>query len=86
MYILFKLIFRLINQSGKLHCIAIKINILTPWSEVLLEKQAGSHSAGDKIPLLLMEAEGSLLCSQEPTTNPHPDPEGSIPQLHTVFL
>jgi len=38
------------------------------------------HSACQKIPRLLMETEGSLSCSQNPTTGPHLEPaESSLP-------
>jgi hypothetical protein len=32
-----------------------------------------------------MEPEGSLLCSQEPTTGPYPEPDESSPQFPTLF-
>jgi len=35
--------------------------------------QANSHSVNQEIPLLLMETEGSLPCSQEPAADPYPD-------------
>jgi len=33
-----------------------------------------------------MEIGGSLLCSQEPTTDYFPEPDNSIPQLLILFL
>jgi hypothetical protein len=33
-----------------------------------------------------MEPEGSLLCSEGPTTGPNPEPEESTPQFPTLFL
>jgi len=30
--------------------------------------------------------DGSLLCSQEPTAGPHPEPDESSSQLPTLFL
>jgi len=35
--------------------------------------------------LPFIESEGSLPCSQEPTTGPYPEPHASIPHLHTPF-
>jgi hypothetical protein len=32
-----------------------------------------------------MESEGSLSCSQEPTTDPHPESEEPTPQFPTLF-
>jgi hypothetical protein len=32
-----------------------------------------------------MEPEGSLLCSQESTTNPYPEPDESSPHISTLF-
>jgi hypothetical protein len=33
-----------------------------------------------------MEPEGSLQCSQEPATAPHPEPDESSPYLPILFL
>jgi len=33
-----------------------------------------------------MEPEGSLLCSQNPTSGPSPEPDEFSPHLHTLFL
>jgi len=33
-----------------------------------------------------MEPEGSLPCSQEPATDPHPEPEASRPHPNILFL
>jgi hypothetical protein len=33
-----------------------------------------------------MELEGSLLCSQELATGPHPEPDESSPHVPTLFL
>jgi hypothetical protein len=33
-----------------------------------------------------MESEGSLLCSQEPSTGPYPNPDQSSPYLLTLSL
>jgi hypothetical protein len=35
---------------------------------------------------LFIGPEGSLPCSEEPTTGPYPEPEESNPQLLTLFL
>jgi hypothetical protein len=43
--------------------------------------EANSHSASQEIALLFMGPEGSLLCSQETTTGPHPVLLRSIPAL-----
>jgi hypothetical protein len=32
-----------------------------------------------------MEREGSLSCSQQPATGPHPEPDTSTPYLSTLF-
>jgi len=32
-----------------------------------------------------MEPEGSVLCSQKPTSGPCPEPDESSPQLSTLF-
>jgi hypothetical protein len=32
-----------------------------------------------------MEREGSLPCSQEPATDPCPDPDASSPHFHILF-
>jgi len=32
-----------------------------------------------------MEPEGLLLCPQEPTTGPYPEPDEFIPCLHNLF-
>jgi hypothetical protein len=33
-----------------------------------------------------MDTESSLSLSQDPATNPYPEPDESIPHLHTLFL
>jgi hypothetical protein len=33
-----------------------------------------------------MEPEGSLQCSQQPATDPYPEPDESSPKLLTLFL
>jgi hypothetical protein len=44
--------------------------------------KADSHSAFQKDPAFCREPEGSLLCSQKPTTGPYPEPaESSSPQV-----
>jgi hypothetical protein len=50
---------------------------------------ANSRSASQEIPppsLAFIEPEGSLPCSQEPTTGPHPEPDESSPYLSTPIL
>jgi len=53
----------------------------TPWSRVLLERLKATQSRNS---LPFTESEGSFLCSQEPNTGPHPEPDSSIPQLPTL--
>jgi hypothetical protein len=33
-----------------------------------------------------MEPEGSLQCSQQPTTQAYPEPDESNPQFHILFI
>jgi hypothetical protein len=40
----------------------------------------------EKFPPPFMEHEGSLPCSQGPTTGPYPKPDESTPQFPTPFL
>jgi len=49
-------------------------------------REANSHSASQEISPPLMETEGSLPCSQEPTTCPYLEPSESSPQLPKLFL
>jgi len=57
-------------------------NKLSPWSKVLLEKLTVTQSRNSP---LFMEPEGSLLCSQGPTTGPYPEPDESNPEPPTLF-
>jgi len=52
-------------------------NKLTAWSRVLLEKLVVTQSRNSSP---FMKPEGSLLCSQEPATNPYPEPDESSPE------
>jgi len=52
------------------------------WSRVL-EKLTVTQSRNFPP---FMEPEGSLPCSEEPTTGPYPKPDESIPQLYTLFI
>jgi len=46
--------------------------------------EVDSHSASQKIPSF-MEPKGSLLCSQEPTTSPYPEPDELSQNLPLLF-
>jgi hypothetical protein len=52
-------------------------SLLTPLSRFLLEKLS--------VIQLVKLLEGSLPCSQQPTTGPHPEPVASSPQHSTLF-
>jgi len=47
--------------------------------------ETNSHSASQEISCISMEPEGSLSCSQDPTTDPYPEPTASSPHLPTLF-
>jgi len=46
---------------------------------------ADSHSASHEILHPHMKPEGSLVCSEEATTCPYPEPDSSSPHLHSLF-
>jgi hypothetical protein len=46
--------------------------------------ETNSHS-GNQIPRLFMELEGSLRCSQQPATDPYPEPDESSPRRPIQF-
>jgi hypothetical protein len=48
--------------------------------------EAYSHSDSQEIPPSFVESEGSLQCSQEPTTGSYPEPDISSPQFSILFL
>jgi hypothetical protein len=48
--------------------------------------KANSHSASQEIPPPFTETEGSLSCSQNPTTSPYTKPDEASPLLITQFL
>jgi hypothetical protein len=53
--------------------------LLTPWCRILFEKLIFTQFATKHS--FFMEPEGSLLCSQKPSTGPYPEPaESSSPQ------
>jgi len=47
---------------------------------------ANSHSASQEVPPPFMEREVPLLCSQELTIGPYPEPHESSPHLSALFL
>jgi hypothetical protein len=55
-------------------CICQNTNFLkqSPW-------EANSHWASQEIPSHFKKHKGSLMCSQEPITGPHPEPDESSP-------
>jgi hypothetical protein len=60
-------------------------NYLTNSMEQNPSWQANSHSATQEIPRPFMEPEGSLPCSQQPATDPYPEPDESSSHLPTLF-
>jgi hypothetical protein len=64
--------FRILNDGGK------TINYVIPWSRVPLEKII-VYSAGQEI------TEGSLPCSEQPTTSPYPELDESNPYSPKLF-
>jgi hypothetical protein len=52
--------------------------LITPWSRVFLEMRI-VHSANREILRLLWKLEDSLPCSQQPVTDPCPEPDESNP-------
>jgi len=51
-------------------------------AQSLFEKLIDTQSRNS---LPYMEREGSLLCSQQPTAGPYPEPDESSPHLPTLF-
>jgi hypothetical protein len=47
--------------------------------------EAYSHSASQEIPLIFIKHEGSLPCSQKPTTGPYLEPDEFCPKLLNLF-
>jgi hypothetical protein len=64
--------------------IGYRNNELTPWSRILLQKLTVAQLV-EKFPAF-MEPESSLPCSQQPATDPYPEPDESSPQFSTLFL
>jgi len=56
---------------------------LTPWSKLIVENLIFTQLV-QRLPTF-MEPEGSLPCAQEPITFLYPEPDGSSPNLPTVF-
>jgi len=72
------------SRSFWIHIVTYLHNYsLTPWSRVL-EKLTGSQLV--KKFLHFMEPRSSLLCVQESTTCPYPEPDQSSPSLLSHFL
>jgi hypothetical protein len=61
-----------------LHIVRVYLTILTPWSWALLERSHHSWNYS-RTSQHFMEPRGSLPCSQEPSTGPHPEPDQSNP-------
>jgi hypothetical protein len=58
-----------------------EVELLTPWSRVLLEKLMVTQLVNP----FFKEPEGSLLFSQEPTTGPYSESDESILHLPTIL-
>ena len=75
------------------HCILSFINWLTgwlagwlvPWSRVLLEKSVSSP-ANQESPCILLNVEGSVLCSKQSATCPYPEPDYSSSCFPILFF
>jgi hypothetical protein len=54
--------------------------------ELKISWEAASRSAAQEFPQHFMVPEGSLPCSQEPSTGPYPEPDQSSQYLPILFL
>jgi hypothetical protein len=63
-----------------------KINELSPWTSVIIEKLTVAHLVRNTPPY--MESECSFPCSQKSVTGPYPDPDepNPHPSLRSVWI
>jgi hypothetical protein len=54
--------------------------------ELSHSREATSRSALQEFPQNFMEPEGSVACSQEPSTGPYPEPQQVSPYQAILFL
>jgi hypothetical protein len=71
------------NCSAHTHCRSRRLALITPWCRTFFEKFIVTQLF-KKQPAFFMKPEGSLPCSQKPTTWPYPEPAESS-SLHRIL-